>query len=53
MRKIGDRILKVDLFDWSIAFAKLAVLRLERLVETGFWKRGWNVKLGSISISYR
>lgn len=30
--KIGDRILKLDLFGWSAAFEKVAVVRLGRLV---------------------
>ena len=51
--KLRDRILKVDLFGRSRAFEKVAVLRLERLFETDFWKRGWNMKRGSICISYR
>ena len=52
MEKIGARIQKVDLFGWTAAFELVTVVRLERLIGTGFWKRGWNVKLKSISISY-
>ena len=40
MEKIGAR------------FELVTLVRLERRIGTGFWKRGWNVKLRSISISY-
>lgn len=43
----GDRVLKVPLLGWSGVFEEVAGVRLERLAGTGFWRRGWRVRLRS------